>query len=114
MWYSARLLYEMIALDERKDHEPFFEEKLIALQCAQPEDIGARLAVVSQRDESEYENSAGYLVRWVFREVLEVQEVMADTIADGTEVFFRFWTNPTEQEFEVMRRTHENPWWLAV
>ena len=112
MWYSARLLYESIAVDSRQDHEPFFEEKLIVFRCDESEDLMTRLTASLREDERAFENAAGYRIRWAFREVLEVQEVDDETIDDGTEVFFRYWHNPGPKEFESMRQTHGDKWWV--
>lgn len=111
MWYSARLLFELMAVDERSDHEPFFEEKLIVFRCEDSENIVEHIHAVSRQDESEFENTAGYAVRWILREILEVQEVMDESIEDGTEVFFRFWTNPSKRDLKFLRETHTEPWW---
>ena len=118
-WYSARLLYESVHYKsqggERVDaDEPLFEEKLIVFHCRKDEDIVAKLKTIADEQEHEYEAAAGNWVKWTFREILEIQEVMGRKITDGTEVFYRFWGAPDEHDFEMMRETATDPWWRST
>jgi len=45
--------------------------------------------------------------------VLEVQEITDPSIEDGTEVFYRLWDSPRPQDFEYLRRTEREPWWMS-
>ena len=116
-WYSARLLYEMLLLQspggkELADAEPLFEDKLIVFRVQEGQDVVARLTALAQGANDEFEAAAGNWVKWVFREILEIQDIAAYEIEDGTEVYFRWWTNPTERDFEIIRETHGERWWL--
>jgi hypothetical protein len=113
-WYSARVLYESVHPEEiLRKKDILFEEKAIVFRVDEGADFEAKLASVCPLVETEYENLEGNLVRWTFREVLEVQEIMimSDQITDGTEVFFRSWHSPGVRAFKVMRDTHMEPWW---
>lgn len=110
MWYSARLLYESVHEDRE---EALFEEKIVVFKCADRDQVLVRLGTIAAENEVSYDNVFGNRVDWTFREVLEVQELFGEDITEGTEVFFRFWTNPDSRDFENMRRTHEEPWWEA-
>jgi hypothetical protein len=110
MWYSARLLYESVHEDRE---EALFEEKIVVFQCPDRDQVPVRLEAIAAENEVSYDNVFGNRVDWQFREVLEVQELFGEGIADGAEVFFRFWTNPDSRDFEDMRRTQEEPWWAA-
>jgi hypothetical protein len=117
-WYSARLLYEWVLYEsqggERLPHEeddPHFEERLVVFRCRKGEDVVAKLKIVAKDYEDQYEAAAGNWVEQQFREILEIQDVMARKITDGTEVFYRFWHAPDEHDFERLRETGTDPWW---
>ena len=116
-WYSARLLYEQLLLespggDEIADGNKLYEDKLIVFRVKEGEDVVGKLTALAESANDEFEAAAGNWVRWVFREILEIQDISAYEIEDGTEVYFRRWTNPTERDFEVIRETHGERWWL--
>lgn len=95
-WYSARLLYECLPdpMPKRQSKYPWFEEIVVVFQPGDRESVRAKLKELAGREETEYETIGGRR-RWVFREVLEVQDVMTDKgIADGTEAYFRWWYRP--------------------
>jgi hypothetical protein len=118
MWYSARLLYERLLYQSRDgdklaDQETLFEEKLIVFRAEEEDDIVGKLTIIARNANDEYEAAARNWVKWVFREILEIQQVMAHGIEDGTEVYYRWWDNPSERDFQLMRETQEPPWWLS-
>ena len=114
MRYSARLLYECVLKDApvSGDKEPLFEEKLVVFECGEIEDLMAKLTRIAKRDELEFENVFSETVQWLFREVLEVQEMIGQKIEDGTEVFYRLWQDPNPVDFEYLRRTETETWCL--
>jgi hypothetical protein len=116
-WYSARLLYESVLYESQEgdplpDQRALFEDKLIVFKCVEGEDVVTKLTALAERENEEFEAAAGNWVKWVFREILEIQDVSAHAIGDGTEVYFRWWHNPTERDLEVIRETHGDRWWL--
>jgi hypothetical protein len=119
-WYSARLLYESVLYvsqgGERLPHEeddPHFEERLVVFRCRKGENVVAKLKTVAKDYEDQYEAAAGNWVECTFREILEIQDVMAHKITDGTEVFYRYWSAPDDHDFERLRETATDPWWRA-
>jgi hypothetical protein len=67
---------------------------------------------IAKSYEHAYENAEGKRVEIQFREILEVQEVLDQSIKDGSETFSRFWHNPTPQDFTILRTVHESAWWV--
>jgi len=111
MWCAARLLYESLVTDRSENGETLFEERIVVFQCPKREEVSTRVRPIAAEYEDDFENLHGNGVTWKFREVLEVQEIIEDTISDGTEIFFRFWHDPDARDFDTMRRTHEEAWW---
>lgn len=111
-WYSARLLFESVHDPPDPKPHPLFEESIVVFQADDRDGVQARLPELARSGEVEYEAIAGNQVRWVFREVLEVQEIMTNEgLVDGTEVYFRWWHKPGPRAFKMMRATHETSWW---
>ncbi len=113
-WYSVRLLYECVIDDSDPDAEHTWEESTVVFRCQEDEDIGSKLTTLAKKGEVSYENVHGNKVKWTFRELLEVQEISGYEVTDGTEVFFRFWTDPDANNFEFLRSTHTDKWWPQV
>lgn len=99
-------------MPKRQSHYPWFEETIIVFQAGDRESVQAKLKELAAREETEYEAAGGGRVRWVFREVLEVQDIVTDKgLVDGTEVYFRWWKRPGTRALKMIRETHEEPWW---
>jgi hypothetical protein len=110
-WYSARLLYEFVHDPPDPKPKPLFEESLIVFRATKSEDPIEKLNQLARASEDNYEAAAGNHVYYTFREVLEVQEIMDRKIADGTEVFYRFWRNPGVRALTHIRKTSIYDWW---
>ena len=85
-WFAARLLSESVHPDE-PNGSTLFEESIVLLRARDAADASRRANELGAKPEAEYVSAAGDAVRWTFREVLEVQELVDDEIADGTEVY---------------------------
>jgi hypothetical protein len=85
---------------------------VVVFRLKRTDDLHEKLKTLAGEGEMEYEAAAGNMVRWEFREVLEVQRILDTRIREGTEVYFRWWRNPSKRDFKIMRETHEHPWWL--
>ena len=115
-WYSARILYQSLVdddVDEASEGAVLFEEKLLIFSCRERSNVREQLAALAKKNEESYQNAEGNQVTWVLREILEVQEIMAESVGDGTEVFYRYWHNPSERDFDEMRQTQTEAWWKA-
>jgi hypothetical protein len=113
-WYSARLLIER-TVDTPELPKPLFEESVIIFKMAENETAGAikkRVNQLGRKSSHRYKNQYGETVRWTFREVLEVQEIAGEELVDGTEVYYRWWDNPSDRKLKMVRETHEEPWWI--
>lgn len=112
-WYSARLLIEM-TIDGLNPPKPLFEESVIIFKMpdnATTSAIRKRVGQLGKKASHHYKNEDGEVVRWTFQEVLEVQQIMAEELTDGTEVYYRWWDNPSDRKLKMIRETHEEMWW---
>ena len=112
-WYSARLLIER-TVEGGKPVKPLFEESVIIFQVgddATPSAVKKRVNQLGRKASHHFKNEYGETIRWTFREVLEVQEIMGEVLTDGTEVYYRWWDNPSDRKLKMIRETHEEPWW---
>ena len=86
-WYCARLLFESVHDPPGRPSKlyPIFEESYIVFKVAEEDSIRARVKELAHGMDHNYEAAAGNQVRWSFREILEVQEIMThkDQLEDG-------------------------------
>lgn len=88
-WFAARILSEAVHRDDPAP-ESLFEERIILLRAQNEGEAMRRAGEIGAGSVHEYQNAFGKAVRWEFRDVLEVQEVLDDQIVDGTEVYYAF------------------------
>lgn len=111
-WYSARLLYENQIESSERD---LYEEKIVVFTAHEDDavvDIVAKVEQIAKSQDEEFQNKFGQTVRWTFQEILEIQEISGG-LGDGTEVFFRWWENPSKADFTFLRRSHGDQWWRS-
>jgi hypothetical protein len=112
-WYSARLLIEM-TVDRPRPPKPLFEESVIVFKVADDASVAIvkrRANQLARKANHHYKNTYGETVRWTFRELLEIQEIMTIELKDGDEVFYRWWHNPSARTLKVLRETQTQRWW---
>ena len=102
-WFAARLLSEGMHPDE-PNAPTLFEESIVLLRARDTAEATRRAGEIGAKAETQYLNPSGDAVRWTFREVLEVQELLDDEIADGTEVYHALLR---AEEVEQRRRATE-------
>jgi Domain of unknown function (DUF4288) len=103
-----------MTVDRPKPPKPLFEESVIVFKVTDDASraiVKRRANQLGRKASHRYKNNYGETVRWTFRELLEIQEIMTNELKDGDEVFFRWWDNPSIRTLNVLRRTHREPWW---
>lgn len=112
-WYSVRILYERLIEEDTTmvERDAFFEERVFMLSAEPEEDVLERTQALAREKELTFDNVEGNRVDWRLHEILEIQELDADNIGDGTEVYYRHWSDPTDADFEHLRKSDQEPWW---
>ncbi len=88
MWFSVRLL-SRAEVEDGLSKPHLCEESLRLIEA--PDQTSARRVAeeLGRADAHSYRNEEGDLVRWVFAEVLEVQELTPEPPHHGAEVYSR-------------------------
>lgn len=73
-------------------YQPLYEERFLLIKATSEEDASEK-AIQQSNEPLSYQNQYGETVTWTFKEVVEVKAVDYDKIADGTEIFTRFFRN---------------------
>ncbi len=104
-WFSARLVFESVHPD--KDEAPkLFEERIVLLRGRSEEQARARAAEYARSAREEFTNAFGRPVKWIFRDLLDVQPILDESIEDGTEVYSAFLD---EDELDNLHRSLVSP-----
>jgi hypothetical protein len=103
-----------MTIETERPFKPLFEESIVVFTL--PPDsprsvISKRASQLGRKASHRYKNSYGETVRWTFRELLEIQEIMGEELKDGTEIYFRWWDNPSDRKLKLIRESHEESWW---
>jgi hypothetical protein len=85
-WFSVKLLFESV-IDGKAQEQPLCEESIRVLLEENEESARTKAEAIGRGAEHEYQNDAGETVSWRFVSVLEVQDLSAASLEDGTEVF---------------------------
>lgn len=85
-WFAARLLFE--ALDSESDESFALEDRIVVVRARSTDEASEKATKFARESETEYEAAAGNRVRWQFRKVADIQALIDDDIADGTEIYF--------------------------
>jgi hypothetical protein len=88
-WYSASLLYEGIN-SGISEAEQLWEETIVLFLAKDEEEADEKARLLGVNSEHEYKSVSKDIVKWKFRHIQSIQEVLSDNISDGTEVFSRF------------------------
>jgi hypothetical protein len=83
-WYVARVVLECEVLGANA--EPLCDEQWRLIEAPNPESAHETALVIGKSEEHEYENSQGNTVRWVFRGLSDLEEILAEKIESGTEI----------------------------
>jgi len=111
-WYAARLLYECVVEADASadDEETLFQERVFVVSLDAGEDLLEKVTALAHREQLSCDNLEGNRVDWVLREILEIEDLMTDSISDSTEVYYRPWHNPDNADFEHLRESDHGQW----
>lgn len=87
-WFSAKLLFRADVEGDSGDGS-LFEESVRILRGIDEADVQRAANLLGKKEEHDYKNDAGQIVRWRFIETLEVQDLCEEALADGSEVYSR-------------------------
>ncbi len=68
---------------------PLWDESILLVRARSPREATKKAASLGRSLEHSYKNSLGELVRWVFVRTLDVELLVDQSLAHGTEVFSR-------------------------
>ena len=82
-WFTAWLVMEC----EVVGADPLCDEQLRLIEASDAEAAYVKAVEIGAEEEHSYENPDGDIVRWVFKGLSNLEEVMADSIESGTEIW---------------------------
>jgi hypothetical protein len=88
-WYGARLIFEAVHPTEPA-LASVFEERIILVQAPTEAEARRKAETYGRAEQDSYRNGYGDPVDWVFREVLDLTELLHKEFHDLSEVFYCF------------------------
>jgi hypothetical protein len=101
-WYSVRALYRADYGHKDASSARALLEELVVLFRSAPPFVAAKGYKVAKQHQHAYRNVYGEMVRWRLHQVLDIVELMDQTITEGSEVYSRFHRNANPDS--TMRR----------
>lgn len=102
-WYSAQLLFKSEVVTESNEYDTDTYEESIILIKASTKDEAFEIALnKGKTGEQKFKNGKDEEVNWRFMKVIDVFEILEETLNCGTEVFSRFILVPTKTNIEEM------------
>ena len=110
-WYVTVLVVRARVNGERRDDD-LVDHQVRLLHCADPEAAYERALALGTAEEHSYRNADGALVSWEFCGLADLDEVQADELADGVEIYS--WRSTGQREHHVLPREKLAVFWLAA
>jgi hypothetical protein len=85
--YVAVLVSE--SSSDAPDHVPLYEESFVLLRAASHEEAAERAHALGEREQASYRNESGETITWTLKHVVDVSDVVDDTLDDGATVYAR-------------------------
>jgi len=86
-WFSISVLFEGIHTPLTK--EPKWEDIIYLVKAKNSDEAEKKTLKIASENETEYDTIDGGKVKWVFRGVSQVFEIMVDELESGVELFSR-------------------------
>lgn len=75
---------------DRPEDDDLYEERIVLLRSGSEDEAKAKAEAIAREQGEKYKNVYEETVRWSFVEVIDVKQVLSESIADGTEVYYCF------------------------
>jgi len=90
MWYGVSVLFEAVKMPQPQEEDVVWEECVYLVKASSALEATEAGVRIGKQNEHEYEAAAGNQVRWTFRQIGEVYEIIDETVQNETEVFSRY------------------------
>ncbi len=87
-WFSVRLLLERRFSNDVPPSDALYEDRIIILRANDEDEAKSKGEQMGKASSGDYKNVYDETVIWEFREVLDVIQLTAESIKDGTEVYY--------------------------
>jgi hypothetical protein len=89
-WYTARCLF-------RSEHENGFnrrrqlvEYRYFLLRAKDDKSASKKARTLAKSKEHSYLNASGVRVSWTLERVIDIKEILANRLSEGTEVYYKY------------------------
>ncbi len=93
------------ASSDAKDFEPLYEERLTLIKAGSREEAAGKAQQMLKAAPHAYKNEAGQTISWTCKRIVEVTEIVDNSLADGAEIYGRYFRDLGAYErFETERK----------
>jgi hypothetical protein len=88
-WYTAKCLFRCVVQGKRPD-DLLRECTYFLVRAKDNRDALKRAAAIAKSKQHSYVNQYGGKVEWIFERVLNVKEILAQELDEGTEIYYTY------------------------
>jgi hypothetical protein len=93
------------ASSDAKGFAPLFEERLTLIKAGSRDEATSKAQQLVKAATHAYKNEDGQTVSWACRQIVEVTEIVDSSLADGAEIYGRYFRDLNAYErFETERK----------
>jgi hypothetical protein len=96
-FYVAVLVWESSSV--APGYQPLYEESFMLLRAASLDEAKTRAEELGRAEQSQYVNENGETITWLFKHLIDVNDVLWDDLADNTTLYSRHF-----RDYDAYRR----------
>jgi|SRR5690242_728083 Domain of unknown function (DUF4288) len=89
-WYTARCLFRSEHENASQRRDQLIEYRYFLLRAKDDKSARTKAAALAKKKEHSYKNALGTRVNWILEDVLDIKEILASRLAEGTEVYYKY------------------------
>jgi len=102
-WYTTRCLFKSMQDQRRSRDGQLVEYRYFLIQATDDTSAVHRAWKIAKSKEHTYVSDSGAKVTWILAKVLDVKEILAKELVEGTEVYYTYSQTKTQSKPESHR-----------
>ena len=89
-WYPAECVFRSVHHDGSAKGKQLLERHYFLLKADDDESANKKARELAKNKQHSYSNPDGIRVKWVLERVVDVKQILANKLSEGTEVYYQY------------------------